>query len=219
MTKWLLFVVDLVAVLLARGESVRRIPQVEVVTWRACSIWQDMGVVPSETLIFPSGLHPALVSFLTTDGIGGDLSGDTITATVAVESIGVPTFVYGYEGQPWNTCPAPASVRLYFTTVAGSYDLSNADEQYTNYWWSTSGMSLCSIVGDFAILSNTLADPSAWSDSRGVSGADEPKAFFAAAHNVAQVGFSFGGGCFYDTGVGVAKDSSATFIIKNFVCE
>jgi hypothetical protein len=42
-------------------------------------------------------------------------------------------------------------------------------------------------------------------------------AFYDAVANVHQIGLAFGGGCFYDVGVGVAKGGArADFHLKDF---
>ncbi len=161
------------------------------------------------------------VSFLTTTtdpNLLGDLAGKTIRATFGVSTIGTPTFIYNFEGYSWNTCPAPANVRLYFTTTAGMYDLDNAVTNETQYWWADiAGTNL--EAGLDATLTASLLDPSQWSDEEGNSGSNPQytAAFFDAVSNVQQIGLAFGGGCFYDVGVGMAKGGgTAYFHLESF---
>ncbi len=161
------------------------------------------------------------VSFLTTATdpiLLGDLTGKTITATLSISAAGTPVFIFNFEGESWDTCPAPPNVRLYFTTTSGMYDLDDANANETQYWWADSASTnLC--PGLNATLAASLLDPSQWSDSQGNS-ASNPQytaAFFGAVRNVRQIGLAFGGGCFYDVGVGVAEDSgTAEFHLINF---
>jgi hypothetical protein len=160
-----------------------------------------------------------LVAFLTTETIQGDFTGKTVTADLFMTSTGSPQFIYNSVG---SGCPAPANVRLYFTTVTGTYDLRNANAHQTNYWWSTKGIQLPDLVtwpsGGVFMIS---LDPSLWSDSQGVLGSIEPEAFAAAVRNVKQIGLSFGGGCYYDIGVGLSNKApnSANLHLVNFTIE
>jgi hypothetical protein len=161
------------------------------------------------------------VSFLTTStdpNVLGDLSGKMIRATISISAIGVPEFIFNFEGSSWDTCPAQANVRLYFTTTGGMYDLDDANTNETQYWWAdVAGTNLD--VGLDTTLTASLLDPSQWLDSQGNPGSNPQytAAFFEAVQNVRQIGLAFGGGCFYDVGVGVAEDSgSAEFHLINY---
>ncbi len=203
----------------------RYIPPPRHEVWETCTLWGDTGEVYSSTdntvsfgfvYVCPKA---APVSFLTTPCINGDLTGETITASISITTTGRPCFVYGFEGYPWNTCPSGANVRLYFSCAPGPYDLDQANADECGYWWADFAAGSVNDILD-ATLTASLTDPSQWSDSQGVSGADEPEAFFVAVQNIAQVGLAFGGGCFYDTGVGIGKGGgSATFHLKNYVVQ
>jgi hypothetical protein len=63
----------------------------------------------------------------------------------------------------------------------------------------------------------TLNDPSAWSDWNGKSGTDHVASagFTAAAANVTTIGLSFGGGCFFENGVGT-DNGSGTVVLNSY---
>jgi hypothetical protein len=196
--------------------------------WNAYSLWE----VPSGSAESTNGDMATMavpvpnnsvecVSFLTTTtdpSLLGDLTGKTISATISITSVGTPMFVYNFEGYSWNTCPAPASVRIYFTTTTGMYDLDDANANETQYWWAD--IACAKLSGRLnTTLTAELSDPTQWSDSQGNSAADPQytEAFLEAVKNVGQIGLAFGGGCFYDTGVGQAKGSGrSVFHLKNY---
>jgi hypothetical protein len=141
-------------------------------------------------------------------GLLGDLSGKTVSATFTVTGTN-PVFTYYGDGQPWNSCGTPASVRLYFE---GN---TNGPFAYSKYWWSNPGSAtLASVVGNTVTLSVPL-DASEWSNWGGQLGSSIPGQFNAAAADVSGIGLSFGGGCFFANGVGLAS-GSASFQLKSY---
>jgi hypothetical protein len=158
------------------------------------------------TFAFPAAPNTALLvtdhgSFKGT--LLGDLTGKTITATVS-DSGGTFT----YYGQP-DGCGTPANVRLFFQTgnVGGFNE--------THYWWSNP---LSRPLGSTAqtTMTNSLADPSKWSDFYGHFGNDPQynAGYQDAVKNVTSIGLSFGGGCFFENGVGAPNGGS--FTLWNF---
>jgi hypothetical protein len=131
----------------------------------------------------------------------GDLTNDTIAATVMVSGVN-GTFV----DQNGGGCGTAPNVRLFFTT-------KNPGFNYTDYWWSNP-TSVTLANGTFS-LSAPLTDPSQWSDWNGTSGTSATAAFNAAVANVQTIGLSFGGGCFFENGV-TTSDGSGTFALTNF---
>jgi len=146
----------------------------------------------------------------------GDLSHDsTISTRFDITNV---TGLFTYYGEP-SCGPTPqeggveANFRFYFQTDnSGGFD-------ETHYWWSNP-------------VSWPLLDPSSneqnqtisnslngafWTDYFGHSGADPLYAagFQAAISNVTVIGLSFGGGCFFENGVGTT-DGSGTFTIDSF---
>ena len=135
----------------------------------------------------------------------GNLTGKTITMTVTTGGAIGPFTYYG-EGTPSNPCGTPASARFYFdTSNAGGFD-------YTHYWWSNPA-SVTLSNGTMTITATV--EPSEWSDWNGQAGTAVPAGFAAAASNVTDFGLSFGGGCFFENGVGTT-DGSGSFTINGY---
>ena len=64
------------------------------------------------------------------------------------------------------------------------------------------------------VLTATV-EPAEWSDWDGQPGVARTAGFADAASNVTMIGFSFGGGCFFENGVGTT-DGSGTFTLDRF---
>lgn len=180
--------------------------------WAACDVtgitvptYQYSGDLV--TLDFPTRYAKApLVSFVT-EPVTSSLVGKTITATVRIEAS--PGSVYSVSSTGgWSI---PPNMRIYFTTDPRPYRYSNADRNETGYWWSDVAFIHLTedVVNGYAVsLTATFTaplDPAEWSDALGHYATDSPaytSAFLAAANAPAQVGFAFGSGSFFDTGVG-----------------
>ena len=155
---------------------------------------------------FLSTPDDALLAMKQPDGAHGTLNGKTITATF--EIVGVATFQY--YGQP-DACGAPANTRLYFNT--------NGPFAYTNFWWSNPSSAVLTAPGTAVVTANV--DPAMWSDWNGQFGtvdAETTAAFEAAAADPDLVGLSFGGGCFFENGVGTSS-GSATFKLISYTID
>jgi hypothetical protein len=122
--------------------------------------------------------------------------------------LGGPFKFYG-EGEPGGCGgPPPAFVRFYFQTK------SPASFAETDYWWSNpvswqlNSSSSASLTVSF--------DPANWSDFFGHFGSDPvyTAAFNAAVKDVTSIGLSFGGGCFFENGVGAPN--GGTFTLGTF---
>jgi hypothetical protein len=130
--------------------------------WSAVSInGQNAGATAGvngdvTTLVLPSEQDKIrLVAFLTTEESQyiGNLTGKSIVSTIDISTVGTPVFVYPNEG--YNCPPEEAFVRLYFTTVPGSYDLGNANSNETEYWWSDTAFSyMVNAEGGVALVAN-----------------------------------------------------------------
>jgi len=134
----------------------------------------------------------------------GDMTGETLSATVGVTV--TPFTQFTYYGQP-DVCGNPANVRFYFETdTSGKFE-------YTDYWWSnpvSANLDALKNTGDKTLIAD-MSDPSMWSDWNGQSGTTELAAFTAAVKDVKFVGLSFGGGCFFENGVGIAPGSGSGY--------
>jgi hypothetical protein len=147
-------------------------------------------------------------------GVLGDLSGkSSISATLSVSDV---TGAFTYYGEP--SCGGlpqeggpTANVRFYFqTNNSGGFD-------ETHYWWSNP-MSY-PLVGPTSNGSTSLSNylnGLDWSDYYGHFGVGPYAAGFQAAlSDVTVIGMSFGGGCFFENGVGTT-DGSGIFTIDSF---
>ena len=136
----------------------------------------------------------------------GDLRGKTITATFDISGA-TGAFTYFGEGDPTvNPCFYPANTRLFFQTDNGG------GFAYTHYWWTNPENQVLA-NGHFTLTATV--EPTEWSDWNGQPGASEAAGFDDAASNVTVIGFSFGGGCFFENGVGTT-DGSGTFTLDSF---
>jgi hypothetical protein len=137
------------------------------------------------------------------DDLIGDMTGETLSARVGVTV--TPGTQFTYFGQP-DGCGSPANVRFYFETdTSGKFE-------YTDYWWSNpvhADLEDLKNFGDQTLSVNM--DPAMWSDWNGQFGTTDPAAFAAAVKNVKFVGLSYGGGCFFENGVGIAPGSGSGY--------
>ena len=133
----------------------------------------------------------------------GNITGKTVTATFSITGTGPFT----YYGQP-DGCGTPANTRLYFqTSNAGGFD-------ETHYWWSNPSSQVL-MYGNMLTVTAPVVGMK-WSDFYGHFGSDPAYAsgFASAAANATDIGLSFGGGCFFENGVGAPN---ATFTLNDFV--
>jgi hypothetical protein len=103
-----------------------------------------------------------------------------------------PTF--GYQTESINTCPTPASVRLYIERAG---DEKLASQPY-HRWWSYPA----TITRQQTIT--VAIDPALWTSvfgDFGTSSAVAADGFQQALNNVGKVGMTFGGGCFLGHGI------------------
>lgn len=135
----------------------------------------------------------------------GDLTGKTITATFTISGA-TGAFTYFGEGTADNPCVYPANTRLFFLTDNGG------GFQFTHFWWSNPENQ---VLGDGTFTLTATVEPAEWSDWNGQPGITQTAGFADAAANVTMVGFSFGGGCFFENGVGTS-DGSGTFTLQSF---
>jgi hypothetical protein len=155
------------------------------------------------TFNFLPGKFTALLT--TSDrSLTGDLSMTTLTDQISVSG-SATTFMTQHNG---GDCVSnfPAAVRFYFVSPSASGPSVGTPPAgfYTQFWWSNP-VDVRLVTGDQMgqSIAASLSDPTEWSDWNGQRG-DNPKvleAFQEATHNVQTVGLSFGGECFFETGV------------------
>lgn len=149
----------------------------------------------------------------TTDkSLTGDLS--TTTLTDQIQLTGPATTFETQHGGGDCVGNTPAAVRFYFVSPAASGPSTGTSPPgtggttgagfYTRFWWSNP-VNLQLLTGDQGSMSITanMFDPGEWSDWNGQSAATPAvtPAFMTAISHVQQIGLSFGGECFFETGV------------------
>lgn len=166
----------------------------------------DMPVTGLATFNFTGQPNTALL--VTTHGnspfLGND-AGKTITATFDITGA-AGAFTYWGEGTADNPCGYPANTRFFFETDNGG------GFAFTHFWWSNPANVV--LANGHYTLTATV-EPAEWSDWNGQPGATQAAGFADAAANVTMIGFSFGGGCFFENGVGTT-DGSGTFTLDTF---
>ena len=150
----------------------------------------------------------------TTDrSLTGDLSMTTLTDNISVSGPAT-TFMTQHNGGANCSSNIPATVRFYFVSPSASGSTVGTPPAgfYTQFWWSNP-MNVPLTAGNQTPVTITalVSDPDEWSDWNGQRGSSSPEVFAAfekAIRNVQTVGLSFGGLCFFETGVTV--DPSTT---------
>src|SRR5205085_7030791 len=100
----------------------------------------------------------------------------------------------------------PAAVRFYFRSPSASGPSTGTPPAgfYTQFWWSNP-VNLQLLTGNQlpATIMASMFDPGQWSDWNGQRGSNPAvlEAFLEAIHKVREIGLSFGGDCFFETGV------------------
>jgi len=135
-----------------------------------------------------------------------------VDAGILVTTTGTPAFVYNL--QPDNTCISPAHVR--FLLQERGDDLSGTNGKEYFRWWSNSVA--YRLAPGRANLRAWLTDLSQWTSVLGEkanASAAAAAGFKQAMANLGNVGFAFGGGCFYGHGVRVSG-GSARFAVTSY---
>jgi hypothetical protein len=162
------------------------------------------------TFQFKAGIYTALLT--TTDpSLTGDLSTRSLSDTISISG-DAASFMTQHGG---GNCSAnvPAAVRFFFRSPSASGSSVGTPPAgfYTQFWWSNPvNVPLQSgNQGPTTIMAN-MSDPTEWSDWNGQRGDSSPavtEAFLEAIHKVQAIGLSFGGECFFETGVTPTPDS------------
>jgi hypothetical protein len=195
------------------------LPSTEVpMNAQAWSIMYSPGMPPHPTLqtgggwyfdfpTAPSSVHYVLAAVSLAASVSVDAS--ILVTTTESEP---PMFLYNL--QPDNTCLYPAHVR--FLLQEKGDDLSGTNGKQYFRWWSNSVA--YQLAPGSANLSASLADLSQWTSVFGEKATANSAAtagFKQAIANLANVGFSFGGGCFYGHGVRVSG-GGARFTVTSY---
>jgi hypothetical protein len=152
------------------------------------------------TFDFLLGHYTALLT--TNDkALTGDLSATMLHDTISVSGSAATFETQGIGGDCAG--PVPAAVRFFFVSPEASGKGGAVSPGfYTQFWWSnpidvkllTGGQGSQPITAD-------MSNPNEWTDWNGQRGTVVFPAFEAAIHKVQEIGLSFGGECFFETGV------------------
>lgn len=154
------------------------------------------------TFPFKPGIYTALLT--TTDrNLTGDLSNKTLSDMIGVSG-DATSFMTQDNG---GNCSSnfPAAVRFYFRSPSASGPSTGTPPAgfYTQFWWSNPVNLLLASGNQSGPLTVSMSDPTQWSDWDGQSATNPAvmEAFIEATHKVLEIGLSFGGECFFETGV------------------
>jgi len=153
-------------------------------------------------------------ALLTTNdkSLTGDLSLKMLSDDIQVMGP-APTF------DTQRDCAGPtATVRFFFVSPAASGKGGALSKGfYTQFWWSNP-MHIQLLTGNQGptTLSVSMSDLTQWSDWNGTQAALVPDAFETAIRNVQTIGLSFGGECFFETGVRADYTSPPTTAYETF---
>jgi len=195
-----------------------------------CSASSTTSSTCTVDFMFKPSVYTALLT-TSADGMTGDLSASTLTASGTVgpaDSVGL--FQTQRRG---GDCinNVPAAFRFYFTSARASGPSDPAPGQpvgpggtpprgfYTQFWWSNPiNAQLLSGTQGWTMPPTVVADSSSWSDWDGKSAADPlvNGDFMVAIHHVQSIGFSYGGECFFETGVLWTGTTAEPFHVNNF---
>ncbi len=167
------------------------------------------------TFQFKAGIYTALLT--TTDpSLTGDLSMKTLTDTISVSG-DATSFMTQHNG---GDCVSnvPAAVRFYFRSPSASGPSTGTPPAgfYTQFWWSNPvDVRLLTGTQPSQTITAMMSDPNEWSDWNGQRGSNPAvtEAFLEATHKVLEIGLSFGGECFFETGV---TPTPGTFTSEQF---
>ena len=176
------------------------------------------------TFQFKPDTYTALLT-TTNPSLTGDLSAKTLKDDITVSG-DATSFKTQHNGGANCNSNVPATVRFYFRSpsASGSSDPAPGPPVngvppagfYTQFWWSNP---IYLILGSANQGPSTIEAhmyiPAEWSDWDGKSATDPlvSAAFIKATQNVQAVGLSFGGVCFFETGVTPTPD---TFTSEQF---
>ena len=153
---------------------------------------------------FKAGIYTALLT--TTDPtLTGDLSTKNLSDMITISG-DAASFMTQHNG---GDCVSntPAAVRFFFQSPSASGPSTGTPPAgfYTQFWWSNPvDVKLLTGGQPSQMIVASMSDPTEWSDWNGQRGDSSPavmEAFLEAIRKVQAIGLSFGGECFFETGV------------------
>ncbi len=139
-----------------------------------------------------------------------DLSNATISCTFTITADPGTEFRYGAG---YNPSARPANVGLFFSTEPGYL---NSGTGNSNRWFHSTRVNVTN--GTFTLTAQLHRED--WSDSGGCNECPPitDENFWYAVRNVREIGVSFGGGSFYETGCSVTN-GTASFQMNSFAVD
>jgi hypothetical protein len=159
---------------------------------------------------FPTA--PGSVNYVLAAVNGAVAASRAVNATISISAIGTPIFDYDFG--PDNNCVVSAHVRLLLQQKGDDFSGKNGKQYFR--WWSNAVAHR--LAPGSANLRAALTDFSQWTSVFGEkanASAAAAAGYKQALANLGNVGFSFGGGCFYGHGVSVSG-GSARFAITSY---
>ena len=158
---------------------------------------------------FPScgGTTACSVNYLVTP-VNLYVFGGHVTASLHITTTGSP--IFNYKLAPDNTCDNPAHVRLF---LQQKNDPLTAHAEFYRWWSNPTAYELA--AGSSTL--NAPLIPDQWVSVLGKIGNSSQSAadgFNTALQNLGNVGFTFGGGCFYGHGVNVSNGTARFTLIE-----
>jgi hypothetical protein len=174
----------------------------------------SMPATTSSTTTTFSFIPNTFTALLTTTdpSLTGDDSAKTLNDTISVSG-DAASFMTQRKG---GNCVGntPAAVRFYFTSPSASGSSFPPPGPpinglppagfYTQFWWSNPVNLPLTSGNQSGFISASMSDPTEWSDFDGQHANSSPavlEAFIEATQHVQSIGLSFGGECFFETGV------------------
>ena len=165
------------------------------------------------TFAFLPNTYTAL--FTTKDpNLTGDLSTKTLSDSISVSGDAASFMTQNGGGDCVGNIPA--AVRFYFRSPSASGSSVGTPPAgfYTQFWWSNP-INLQLITGNqpSGTITAQMSNLAEWSDWNGqpASNPAVTAAFLEATHKVQAIGLSFGGECFFETGVTPTPFTNETF--------
>jgi hypothetical protein len=154
------------------------------------------------TFPFKPNIYTALL-ITTSPSLTGNVSSKTLKDSISVS--GDATSFMTQHGGGDCVGNTPAAVRFYFTSPSASGSSVGTPPAgfYTQFWWSNPVNLPLTSGNQSGIITASMADLTEWSDWNGqrASNPAVTEAFIEATQHVQSIGLSFGGECFFETGV------------------
>lgn len=202
-------------------------PRVEWSAYGLNNYWHERPQQDGEavTFVFPQVARGNYVSMFTQSSTAeSDLRGQSVWMVFGMTVTGgIPVFNYGWEGTSVNDSSVPASFRFFVSDQATSYNLGTSTSHPEHYWFYDDAVKMVDVLDFIQPLSYeaSFTDYVNWTDGEGHTAADPlyQASFLNCIKHARQKGVAFGGGRFFDVGVGTSSvfgQPSVTFRLLTF---